>query len=121
MRQTERCECGVVLLFENATRSEHRTPCPSCGSRIRLFEVAFEEVLSIRASFAAKAKGNGRKPFHELFNGAAWSTRFQKFMEKTRIIDRRSDQYCMATVNGVMQYNTSVKSAQCNLAFLNQY
>lgn len=95
MQLIEGCTCGAVLPLENAARFEIRTPYPSCGSTIRVFKQLLEaETLSLKTSFGLKAKSAGRRiPWYELLNGADWSRTFQKFMQKTRIIDRRSDHY----------------------------
>src|ERR1700719_4445993 len=96
MQQTESCTCGAALPFENVARLEDRTPCASCGSTSRVFGQLFldGDHLSFKTSLGLKAKSAGqRKPWYESFSGAHWSTRFRKFMEKTRIIDRRSDHY----------------------------
>jgi hypothetical protein len=94
MQQIERCMCGAVLPFENAAWFEDRTPCFSCGSTIRVFEQPLQaEMIPFKTSLGLKAKSAGRKPWFESFGGADWSGKFQKFMEKSRIIDRRSDHY----------------------------
>jgi hypothetical protein len=95
MQQTERCTCGAVLPFENADRLENRTPCSSCGSTSRIFELLFQAKMTpLKTDLGLKAKSTGqRKPWYESFGGADWSRTFQKFMEKTRTINRRSDHY----------------------------
>ena|ERR1700682_1199976 len=94
MQQIERCTCGAVLPFENAAGLEDRTPCSSCGSTSRVFELLLQtEMIPFKASLGLKAKSAGRKPWYESFGGADWSRTFQKFMEKSRIIDRRADRY----------------------------
>jgi hypothetical protein len=92
MQQIERCTCGTVLPFENAPRLGDRTPCPSCGSTSRAFEQVLEaETVSMLTSLGLKAKSPGeREPWLESFLGAHWSSKFQKFMQKCRIIDRRA-------------------------------
>jgi hypothetical protein len=48
----------------------------------------------MKDSIGMKAKAaSSKKPFYEYFGGAEWSHRFQKFMAKIRIIDRRNDLY----------------------------
>lgn len=47
----------------------------------------------------AKAKSPGSRPWYELLQGADWSHGFQKFMEKTRIIDRKCDHYLEVVVD----------------------
>lgn len=89
----EQCKCGRVLPWEN--RADNRTPCPDCGSTVRVFTVTIAaETIQMRTSLGMKAKSHGiRRPWYESSAGASWSTHFMKFMDKVRIIDRRGDKY----------------------------
>lgn len=94
MQPIERCRCGKVVTRENVARSDDRACCPFCGSTIRDFELTFADVLPIQDNLGVKASSAGqRKPWYESFNGSDWYRKFQKFMQKARIIDRRSDNY----------------------------
>lgn len=88
MVRIDKCECGTLV------PTEDRTPCLNCGSTVRRIELSVFSVIRLQASLAAKAKSSGvRKPFYEWFGGAHWASRFQKFMQKISLIDRRTDWY----------------------------
>ena len=85
-----KCECGTIV------PPEDRAPCPKCGYTGRIIEAdSFDAATSLmNANLRGKAKSGGKgKPIYEWFGGGQWSVRFQKFMHKIRIIDRRNGLY----------------------------
>jgi hypothetical protein len=90
-----RCNnCKAVLDEAPDIQPSKRTPCPSCGSISRCYEIEVHAKINVRASVGMKAKRGGRgKPFieqqskHELYRKSGQET------DVTRIIDRENNLY----------------------------
>ena len=86
-------DCGTILDEPSDTPAGERTPCPSCGSKARLFEVKLENSISIHDKLGVKARpGSGGKPFYESVTGDVQNNT-GLWMRLERIIDRVKDYY----------------------------
>lgn len=93
-RRTLCGECGSALGERSDLPVEERRPCPSCGSIARRFDLELAGSVDLRSSLGLKARHAGeRRPFLEHFSGADFSTRFRRWMDKLRRIDRENDRY----------------------------
>lgn len=93
-RRTLCGKCGAVLGEGSDLAVEDRRPCPSCGSLARRFELKLEGSVGLHSSLGLKARHAGeRRPFLEHFSGGDFSTRWRRWMDKLRRIDREGDRY----------------------------
>lgn len=90
-----RCgQCNSVTDEPLGLPVEARQACPNCGSKSRRFSKLAEGELKLHSKRRIRGRRGGiRKWFIEIVTGADWSTRFQKFMNKLRLIDRDKDFY----------------------------
>jgi len=93
-RRTLCGECAAVLDERSDLAVEQRRPCPSCGSLARRFELELAGSVDLRSALGLKARHEGdSRPFVEHFSGADFSTRWRRWMDKVRRIDRANDRY----------------------------
>ena len=86
-------DCGQVLSESTGILPKESSPCPSCGSSKRRHLISIEETLTPLSSLKSIGKDANNKKFFEMFSGADWSRRVQKWIQKLRIIDKRNDYY----------------------------
>ncbi|TAK56829.1 MAG: hypothetical protein EPO24_10580 [Bacteroidetes bacterium] len=93
--ETPKCaDCGHTFGEEPELSVDQRNPCPSCGSTKRIHFISINETLQTHSSLVAKGRHPEKKrPFIEIFSGADFSYRFQKWMKKFRLIDRDKNEY----------------------------
>lgn len=94
-RELIRCaKCKLVLDEDPSVQPDKRTPCPSCGSTSRSFEVTATAGIGLSASLGMNAKHAGeKKPFIEQISGKYLHRKTNKNVDKTRVIDRENDRY----------------------------
>lgn len=76
---------------------ESPVPCPRCGSIERRIRIAAEEKVEIHDKITIKDKDltlpRKKSVRGEYEYGSDFSEKHKKFLDKTRIIDRRNDKY----------------------------
>jgi len=97
MANVVRCNNCKTILDENPSiQPSERTPCPSCGSISRLYEIEVKEkkIDAFESKIEAIAKHAGKgKPFiegrtkHDIYRKTGQDT------DETRIIDRENNLY----------------------------
>jgi hypothetical protein len=86
--------CKITLSEHPSTPVELRTPCPSCGSTTRLFDVRLEGSVNIHSELRYKAKRGGKgKAFIEGIVGDSLYRKIEQWMRLERVIDRENDAY----------------------------
>lgn len=89
--------CRDALDELSALEPARRKGCPACGSTTRTFGVELHGTVETHSSFSAKGKRAGATGKHkwvvELFSGASWSRRLQRFVRREMSLDRESDLY----------------------------
>ena len=84
--------CNSVLDELPDTPIERHTPCPSCGSIARRYDVAIEGSLKLYSNLKYKGRNKGKgKPFIEGYVGHDLFRKLDKWMRIERIIDREND------------------------------
>lgn len=89
-------DCGASLPKEWIS-SKVKGDCPECGSAYKTIEVNITEDVCIRESLNGKVKDNNfsskRNPRYEFFEGADRRKADDKWMEKSRVIDKYNNKY----------------------------
>jgi len=90
-----RCgQCKAILEEVVGLPMEERLPCPDCGSKKRLYSESCEGALHLFSKLRIRGRRGGAGKWSiEIITGADWSERFQRFMQKRRLIDREKDLY----------------------------
>ncbi len=93
--ETVKCRnCGLVLDVRPDEPPDKRTPCPSCGSTSRAFQVKATVKLGIHIAFKMKAKHkNARRPFVEERSGKELFNKTGEYTNRSIVIDRENDLY----------------------------
>ena len=93
--QSVRCQDRREVLDERPDiLPERRTPCPTCGSLARWFEVAVNESISLHESVGIKARrGGSGRPFLEAKFGASFFRKTKKWLLREMTVDRENDKY----------------------------
>ena len=94
-KKTVSCgECKVPLEEDPNLQTNERTPCPNCGSLVRIFHVHIHNTVSIKSKLGMKARrDSGGKPFVEQISGDDLHRKTGNWMKLKRIIDRENDHY----------------------------
>ena len=92
-----KCEdCGEQLPQEFVAIKE-KEDCPNCGSRSRIIQLGIADAISVKDSVKGKKKdinfNSKRNPRYKFFEGDEFSHSDQKWMKKTRVIDKDNDKY----------------------------
>ena len=104
-KQTVWCDgCGRQLDESPSTRDEERIACPDCGSQARKVDVGVASGVEVTDVAKAKARSGeagkpGGRPWLELSSGASWSTKYKKWMQRLKVVDRRHDRYTEKVVD----------------------
>jgi DNA-directed RNA polymerase subunit RPC12/RpoP len=90
--------CGRQLEEPPSTPAGERIACPDCGSQVRKFGVEITSAVEVRAGVRAKARSGkagkpGGRPWMTLLSEPSWSRRYNKWMERLKVEDRRHDRY----------------------------
>jgi DNA-directed RNA polymerase subunit RPC12/RpoP len=86
--------CLTILDDRSDVPVSERRPCPSCGSRVRLFEDNVIETSELRDSMGMKARhGTTGRPFFEAKAGADLHRKSGKWMHRDLMIDHDNDRY----------------------------
>jgi hypothetical protein len=94
VKQRTLCANGHPLDESPNLSAAERTPCPTCGTLGRRFEVDVSATVEVHSSLDMKAKTPGkRRPFVEQRQGASFSYARKKWIQFVRIIDRRGNRY----------------------------
>ena len=95
-------DCGEQLPQEFVTIKE-KEDCPNCGSRSRNIELDLIGTFNVNDSVKGKKKNpnfnSKRNPRYEFFQGDDFSYSDQKWMKKTRVIDKDNDKYFEVVVD----------------------
>lgn len=93
--ESVRCgQCGTFLTEPTDLPVSGRVPCPTCGSKSRLFSVSIHATVRARSKLGLKAKYLGRgRPFVEMVGGDDLDRKTGKWMKLSRVIDREKDWY----------------------------
>jgi hypothetical protein len=87
-------QCREVLDEDPHAKAEDRSPCPTCGSTARHFEVVASGEIKLRSKVSLKAKHGGRgKPFVEQVVGDDLHRKTGRWMKLRRVIDRIRNWY----------------------------
>ena len=77
--------------------SDKREPCPECGATARKISLRIEDGIAFRESIGGKIKDpklpSKKKLRVEFFDGYEWSIALEKHVKKSRLIDKRQNQY----------------------------
>src|SRR5262245_17457228 len=93
-------KCLAVLIDAPDIPVEQRTPCPNCGSTVRVFEAEITETAITRESLGMKARhGASGRPFYEGKSGADLHRATGQWMERDLVIDRENDRYVERVVD----------------------
>ncbi len=88
--------CGSLLDELPNIPLEERLPCPSCGSKSRLYEKELNAEVKVRSSLKLKAR-HGQpgevKPFLELQTGDSLFKETGEWNKREKIEDRENDRY----------------------------
>ena len=96
MRRVAQAKCGncSAHLEGGSDGQVTRVPCPSCGSTVRVIEVAVAHRVQLHESLAFKQKRQGyKKPIAEGISGDEFSYTLGKYVRKERLIDRLGNRY----------------------------
>ena len=93
MKVCAKCE----YCWEEAS-SEIREPCPECGSMAaRRLTLHIEDKVQFRESIGGKTKDpnlpSRKKIRVEFFDGYEWSVALEKYVRKSKVIDKRQNHY----------------------------
>jgi hypothetical protein len=92
--------CGAAIDEPPSTLPADRTPCPSCGSLARTFNVEIQETLTLREKIGLKHKRPGhKKPIYESVSGDDLHRATGQWNKLTREIDRENNRYREVVVN----------------------
>jgi DNA-directed RNA polymerase subunit RPC12/RpoP len=79
---------------------QERLPCPSCGSKTRIFSVEVRETITPRSKLGLKHKRPGfKKPIYEEVSGEDLHRKTGLWSRLLRVIDRQNNRYKEAIVN----------------------
>lgn len=97
VKQIIKCEgCGERLPQEFVPVKE-KEDCPNCGSRSRIIELVLIDTFNVNDSVKGKKKNpnfnSKRNPRYKFFEGDDFSHSNQKWMKKTRVIDKDNNKY----------------------------
>jgi hypothetical protein len=86
--------CDRVLDESPSLPVEDRTPCPGCGSTLRVMTAHLAAGMAVTSMLRLKARTSGQgKAFAEGKSGQDWSHRLKRWVRLNRLIDRRNDRY----------------------------
>jgi hypothetical protein len=92
--------CGQQLEESPQLLPEQRTPCPTCGSTTRNFNVEIHETVTARTKLGLKHKRQGlRKPIYEEVSGEDLHRKTGLWSKLLRIIDRQNNRYKEEIIN----------------------
>lgn len=113
-----RCgKCGMELNKANEIQPDQTTPCPSCGSTSKQFDIPHQEGIIAGDENGIKAKHNkGEKPFIEQISGSELNHGTGRFVNKFRVIDRDNDIY----VEIIRDLDTG-KAIRCSIELLSDH
>ena len=87
-------DCGAALEESPSLPANERTACPRCGSLGRTFSVTLEGGIQLRGGLALKARSSGKgRPYLEAKHGDDYWRRLGKWMNLSRVVDRRNNRY----------------------------
>ena len=76
---------------------DDRQPCPECGATARKVSIHIVDEITVRESIGGIVKDpslpSKKKVRVEVFDGYEWSVALEKDVKKSRIIDRRENEY----------------------------
>lgn len=81
--------CNNNIITDNDIKE-----CPKCGSNEITYMLSFSDKVEMHDNIKGKAKIQGKKkPIKEFNVGDEYSKSREKYVDKTRIIDRENDLY----------------------------
>ncbi len=90
-------KCGCSWEGPKEQDINERELCPNCGATTRKHSGHLEDRITFRKSWSGKIKDPGlpskKKVRVEFFDGYEWSVVRKKQVKKSRLIDKREDQY----------------------------
>ena len=94
--------CGGLIDEPENTELELRDPCPSCGSKARLYTIELQGEITFREKLKIKARHGGVgevKPFLELQTGDDFYRKTGEWSRREKMEDRENDRYLEHIVN----------------------
>jgi Zn ribbon nucleic-acid-binding protein len=86
-RSVKCSDCGELLENENEN-------CPKCGSDKKTFQIGVRDGIEIHEQIKGKVKSQAiNKPLREFIYGDEKYRKQDKWVDKTRIIDRENNEY----------------------------
>ena len=95
-------QCGTLIDEPINTALDLRSPCPSCGSKARLYAIELMGEISLREKLKLKArhgKAGEVKPFLELQTGDDFHRKTGEWNHREKMEDRENDHYLEHIVN----------------------
>ena len=100
MPVTTCAQCKAVLDESPQQASKDVSPCPYCGSTLRLYKMLMQNKVEAKSYLGLKARhGNSRKPFVIQKSGASFFHKAQKWVYRVMRIDRDNDNYSETVVD----------------------
>jgi hypothetical protein len=84
-------DCGAVVKPDLPDKT--RLPCPACGSTRQEVRITIADTISLHDEVRLVARHSEAAPHYKMRTGDSWSTKFSKWMHRTRRIDREGDLY----------------------------
>ena len=92
--QSARCgNCGDPIDEPTNLAPQDRKPCPSCGSTTRAISVSASDTVTTHASVRLKHEDATGETLGESTSGDDLHRKTGKWMQKSRTIDHKNDQY----------------------------
>lgn len=90
--------CGENLVYRAWFRSKIKSPCPACGSNLKIYEKLIVATFSVGAWVEGKTtkkvrSGKRNRPAQEFEQGDSFYDKWRRWSRLERLYDRENDRY----------------------------